>query len=173
MKRLIGLVVGAAALLGLAAPFGDARAAFERGAVDAWAIRDPFYAAASAATGARTLTDGIAPDGTTIVKNHPFFLAAKPFAAVNQPAIDAILAGLKEIDDWAGKTIKAVAEQLSPKVGIPAPVLEVAAGRQGYGLRPIDAEVIAEQQRIADIFFELKLIPKKIDVSTAAPGTKS
>ncbi|MFD1624095.1 sulfonate ABC transporter substrate-binding protein [Azospirillum griseum] len=154
-------------------PPADARAAFERGAVDAWAIWDPFYAAASAATGARTLTDGTSPDGTNIVKNHQFFLAAKPFAAANQPAIDAILAGLKEIDDWAGKNVKTVAEQLSPKVGIPVSVLEVAAGRQSYGLRPIDAEVIAEQQRIADTFFELKLIPKKIDVSTAAPGTKS
>lgn len=154
-------------------PPTDARAAFERGAVDAWAIWDPFYAAASAATGARTLTDGTSPDGTNIVKNHQFFLAAKPFAAANQPAIDAILAGLKEIDDWAGKNVKTMAEQLSPKVGIPVSVLEVAAGRQSYGLRPIDAEVIAEQQRIADTFFELKLIPKKIDVSTAAPGTKS
>ena len=36
----------------------DARAAFERGAVDAWVIWDPFQAAAEAATGARTLADG-------------------------------------------------------------------------------------------------------------------
>ncbi|CAO3358966.1 Alkanesulfonate ABC transporter substrate-binding protein SsuA [Azospirillum melinis] len=70
-------------------PPADARAAFERGAVDAWAIWDPFYAAASVATGARTLTDGTGTDGTGtdgagtdgagLVKNHQFFLAAKPF----------------------------------------------------------------------------------------------
>ena len=36
----------------------DARAAFERGSVQAWAIWDPFQAAAEAATGARTLADG-------------------------------------------------------------------------------------------------------------------
>ncbi|SMH62224.1 sulfonate ABC transporter substrate-binding protein [Azospirillum agricola] len=149
-------------------PPADARAAFERGAVDAWAIWDPFYASASAATGARTLTDG-----TGLVKNHQFFLAAKPYAAANQPAIDAVLAGLREVDEWAAQNVKAVAEQLGPKVGLPVSVLEVAAARQGYGLRPIDAEVIAEQQRIADTFFALKLIPKKIDVSAAAPGSKS
>jgi len=154
-------------------PPADARAAFERGAVDAWAIWDPFYAAASAATGARTLVDGTGSDGAGLVKNHQFFLAAKPFAAANQPAIDAVLAGLGEIDAWANQNLRTVAEQLSPKVGLPVPVLEVAAARQGYGLRPIDAEVIAEQQRIADTFFALKLIPKKIDVSAAAPGSKS
>src|SRR3954468_7037851 len=43
----------------------DARAAFERGAVDAWVIWDPFQAAAEAATGARTLADG-----TGIVANY-------------------------------------------------------------------------------------------------------
>ncbi len=154
-------------------PPADARAAFERGAVDAWAIWDPFYAAASAATGARTLTDGTGADGTGLVKNHQFFLATKSFAAANQPALDAVLGSLRDIDAWAAQNIKAVAEQLSPKVGIPVPVLDVAAGRQSYGLRPIDAEVIAEQQRIADTFFELKLIPKRIDISTAAPGGKS
>src|SRR6201988_1160915 len=51
----------------------DARAAFERGAVDAWVIWDPFQAAAEAATGARTLTDGTNIDGTNIVANYQFY----------------------------------------------------------------------------------------------------
>ena len=48
----------------------DARAAFEKGAVDAWVIWAPFQAAAEAATGARTLANG---DG--LVSNHQFYLA--------------------------------------------------------------------------------------------------
>src|SRR3954451_13187063 len=52
----------------------DARAAFERGAVDAWVIWDPFQAAAEAATGARTLTDG-----TNIVANYQFYFSSKKF----------------------------------------------------------------------------------------------
>jgi sulfonate transport system substrate-binding protein len=44
-------------------PPADARAAFERGAVDAWVIWDPYQAAAEAATGARTLADGTGLDG--------------------------------------------------------------------------------------------------------------
>src|ERR1700716_867129 len=48
----------------------DARAAFERGSVDAWALWDRFQAAAEAATEAKTLTDG-----TDTVANHQFYLS--------------------------------------------------------------------------------------------------
>jgi len=50
----------------------DARAAFERGAVDAWVIWDPYLSAAEAATGARTLSDG-----TGIVSNYQFYFSSK------------------------------------------------------------------------------------------------
>jgi sulfonate transport system substrate-binding protein len=138
----------------------DARAAFERGAVDAWAIWDPYQAAAEAATGARTLTDA-----TGIVLNHQFYLAAKTFADVNPKVLDVVLAQLREVDGWAQSVIKGVADQLSPSIGIPAPILQVALERQSYGIKPIDDAVVAEQQRIADTFFALGLLPKQIKVS--------
>ena len=53
-------------------PPADARAAFEKGAVDAWVIWEPFLAAAEAATGARQLADG-----TGVVDNHEFYLASR------------------------------------------------------------------------------------------------
>jgi sulfonate transport system substrate-binding protein len=141
----------------------DARAAFERGSVDAWVIWDPFQAAAEAATAAKTLTDG-----TGIVPNHQFYLSSQKFLESDPAVVDAILAALSEVDDWAGTDIHAVAEQLSPSVGLPVPVLEVALKRQAYGIRPIDAEVIAEQQKLADTFRALGLIPRSITVSDVA-----
>jgi sulfonate transport system substrate-binding protein len=138
----------------------DARAAFERGAVDAWVIWDPFQAAAEVATGARTLTDavGLAP-------NRQFYLASQKFADANPAAIDAILAGIADIDKWASGREKEVAEQLSAGIGIPAPVLEIALKRQTFGVRPLDNDAIADQQSIADTFHALGLIPKQIVVS--------
>jgi sulfonate transport system substrate-binding protein len=140
----------------------DARAAFERGSVDAWVIWDPFQAAAELATQARTLADG-----TGLVANHQFYLASRKLAENDAKAIDVVLAELAEVDAWAGRDIKAVAEQFSPSVGLPVPVIELALTRQSYGIKPITPDVIAEQQRIADTFFELKLLPKKINVSDA------
>ncbi|HET6160241.1 MAG TPA: sulfonate ABC transporter substrate-binding protein [Dongiaceae bacterium] len=141
-------------------PPADARAAFESGAVDAWAIWDPFYAAAQAATGARTLADG-----TDLVSNHQFFLSEKKFTAANPQVVDAILDSLKEIDGWAKGKSDEVAAELSPKVGIPAPILKSAVERLAYGLQPVTPEVIAEQQKIADTFFKLGLLPKQINVA--------
>jgi sulfonate transport system substrate-binding protein len=146
----------------------DARAAFERGAVQAWVIWDPFQAAAEAATGARTLADG-----TGIVANHQFYLAGKSFAETSPSVLDAVLAELSDVDAWAKNDIRAVAEQLSPSVGIPVPVLKVALERQSYGIRRLDDAVVAEQQRIADTFHALGLLPRPIKISDAVrrPGT--
>jgi sulfonate transport system substrate-binding protein len=146
----------------------DARAAFERGAADAWVIWDPFQAAAEAATGARTLADG-----SGIVSNYQFYFASKKFIAADPKIVDLVLAQLSEVDEWAKGDIHAVAEQLAPAIGLPVPVVEVALKRQAYGIKPVTDSVIADQQQVADTFFALGLIPKSIKISDAArrPGT--
>src|ERR1700704_1134623 len=146
----------------------DARAAFERGAVDAWVIWDPFQAAAEAATGAKTLADG-----TGIVSNYQFYFSSKKFLESDPRTVDLVLEQLGEVDDWAKVDIHAVAEQIAPAIGLPVPVVEVALKRQSYGIKPITEGAIADQQQVADSFFALGLLPKQIRISDAArrPGT--
>ena len=141
----------------------DARAAFERGSVDAWVIWDPFQAAAETAIEARTLADG-----TGVVDNHQFYLSSQRFLESEPKVLDAVIAQLREVDDWAKSDIRAVAQQLSPSVGLPVPVIELALTRQSYGIKPIDDGVIAAQQQLADTFHALGLIPKPIVVSAVA-----
>lgn len=141
----------------------DARAAFERGSVDAWAIWDPYYAAAQAATGARTLVtgaDGLAP-------NVQFYLATRAFATRDGPAVDALVAALDEVDRWAGANVDEAAARLSAAVHVPAPVIATALGRQTYAVTRIDAPVAAGQQRIADAFAKLGLLPHPVTVADA------
>ncbi|GIQ74764.1 sulfonate ABC transporter substrate-binding protein [Bradyrhizobium sp. RD5-C2] len=146
----------------------DARAAFERGAVDAWVIWDPFQAAAEVATGARTVADG-----TGVVANYQFYFASKKFLQADPKIVELVLAQLSEVDDWAKGDIHAVAEQLAPSIGLSVPVVEVALKRQAYGIKPVTDAVIADQQQVADTFFALGLIPKQIKISDVAwrPGT--
>ncbi|GJD56202.1 sulfonate ABC transporter substrate-binding protein [Methylobacterium dankookense] len=140
----------------------DANAAFLRGSVDAWVIWDPYQAAAERATGARTLTtaEGLAP-------NRQFYLASRTLTETAPGLVVAVLDAIAGIDAWAKDNTAAVAAELAPSVGIPAPVLAVALERQSYGVAPLDAEAVAEQQRIADSFHALKLIPRPIRVSDA------
>src|SRR5205085_6989224 len=79
-------------------PPADARAAFERGAVDAWVIWDPFLAAAEKQLGARVLADG-----RGLVSNHQFYLAARPYAARQPQVVRVVLDELAKVDEW-GRT---------------------------------------------------------------------
>src|SRR3984885_6314372 len=113
----------------------DARAAFERGSVDAGAIWDPFQAAAEVTIGARTLADG-----TGAVANNQFYLARKAFVDADPQVVDAVIDAVADVDRWAKDNSAAVAAQLSAGIGIPAPVLEIALKRQTYGIKPLDED---------------------------------
>ena len=145
-------------------PPAEARAAFERGAVDAWAIWDPFLAAAEKQLGARVLVDG-----TGLVANHQFYLAARPFAEQYPDVVRSLLDDIGKVDDWGRGHAQDVAAILAAQTGLPPDVVALAAGRYRYGVKPVTPDVIAAQQRIADAFHALKLIPKPIVVRDAQP----
>lgn len=144
-------------------PPADARAAFERGSVDAWVIWDPFLAAAQTQLGARVLADG-----KGAVRNHQFYVATRAYTNKHPEVTKILLEELDKIDQWGKKNPKEVAAFLAPQIGLDLPTVELAAQRHSYGIQPVSAAVLAEQQKIADAFYELKLIPKKIAVKDAS-----
>ncbi|MDX9815111.1 MAG: sulfonate ABC transporter substrate-binding protein [Sulfurimonadaceae bacterium] len=139
----------------------DARAAFERGSVDAWVIWDPFLAAAETSIGAKVLKDG-----TNTVNNHQFYLAEESYAAKRPDVVAIIFDELKKVNDWAILKPKEVALALAPITGLDVVTLEKALARGGYGINYLNDKVIVEQQKIADTFYDLKLIPKKLDIKS-------
>jgi sulfonate transport system substrate-binding protein len=144
-------------------PPADARAAFERGSVDAWVIWDPFLAAAEKQLGARVLADG-----KGLVANHQFYLASRTYAEKNPEIVRIVLEEIAKVDEWGEKNPKEVAAILSAQTGLPVDVVELAASRYAYGVKPISADVLVQQQKVADAFSNLKLIPKPISVKLAA-----
>lgn len=141
----------------------DARAAFESGRVAAWSIWDPFLAAAEKQLSARVLADG-----KGAVANHQFYLAARAFAEKHPEVVHILLEELDKVDQWGKQNPQEVAKFLAPQIGIEQPIVEIAALRYSYGVKPVTAEVLAAQQKIADKFFELKLVPKQVRVADAA-----
>lgn len=141
----------------------DARAAFESGRVDAWSIWDPFLAAAEKQLNARALADG-----KGAVANHQFYLSARAYAEKYPEIVHILLDEIEKIDQWGKQNPKEVAKFIAPLIGIELAVVDVAASRLGYGVKPVTAEVLAAQQKIADKFYELKLVPKQVRVADAA-----
>ncbi|MCR6476259.1 sulfonate ABC transporter substrate-binding protein [Variovorax sp. ZS18.2.2] len=150
----------------------DGRAAFESKNVDAWVIWDPFQAAAEKATGARVLADGTGGTGgtggtTDVVNNYQYYLGERGFVKNNPKVIDALFADSVEQGIWLKKNLRQAAELIAPLQGLPVDVVELALRRYEFNVKPITPAVAADQQKIADTFFALKLIPKPIKVSDA------
>lgn len=142
----------------------DARAAFERGAVDAWVIWDPFLAAAQQQLEARVLADA-----TGLANNRQYYFTSRDFATKNADVLRIAIEEINAIDTWVSKNKPAAAAELSAVLGLDRRITELYVNRAAYGTAPITREILAEQQLIADTFFELKLIPKKLNLLHAAP----
>ena len=141
----------------------DARAAFESGSVDAWVIWDPFAAAAEKAIGARVLADG-----KGVVNNYNFYLGERGFVAKNPKLIQTWFEDSVERGAWLKANLKKAAETIAPLQGLPVEVVAQSLQHYVFNVQPVPDKVIAEQQKLADTFFELKLIPKAIAVRDAA-----
>jgi sulfonate transport system substrate-binding protein len=145
-------------------PPPDARAAFERGAVDAWIIWDPFLAAAQKTLGARHLVDA-----TGIVNNRQYYFTSRDFATKNTDVLRIAIRQINGIDTWISKNKDQAATELSAMLGLDKSITELFVGRAAFGTAPVTSAILAEQQEIADTFFALKLIPKKLNLLHAAP----
>lgn len=143
-------------------PPSDARAAFEKGAVDAWVIWDPFFAAAEQQIGARVLATG-----ENLVSNHQFYLADRKFAEANPKVIQAVVKELNLSTQWVASHQDEAAKLLEKPTSLDFNILKSSISRMGFGVQPISPAVISEQQRVADAFYAQKLIPNKLNIDAA------
>ncbi len=148
----------------------DGRAAFEKGAIDAWVVWDPFLAAAQKQSNARVLADGVG-----VASYQRYYLASTKYAKARPDVLRVVYAELERTGKWVKQNPKAAAALLAPVWGLDADTIEQANSRRSYAVRPVVAGVLGEQQRIADAFFAEKLLPKKInalDVALFVPGAQ-
>jgi sulfonate transport system substrate-binding protein len=145
----------------------DARAAFENGSVDAWAIWDPYLAAAEIALPTRKIADGVTQDGRVVDQNREFFFADRDYARNNPKVIAAVMQDLNETETYAAGHRDEVVRLLAPAMRMDNAAVKLAIDRLAFGVAPLTAANFASQQDIADLFASLHLIPKKIDVGQA------
>ena len=140
----------------------DGRAAFEKGAVDAWVTWDPFVAAVQKQANARVLADG-----TGIASYQRYYLASSSFASSRPDVLKFVFAKLKETGEWVKKNPEAAAQILAPAWGLDASVVSLANSRRSYAVRSVSSKDIVEEQKIADAFFSEGALPKSINFNDA------
>jgi sulfonate transport system substrate-binding protein len=137
----------------------DARAAFDRGALDAWTIWDPYFAVAETRPGVRVLADA-----RGIVHQNSFFLANGDYTRRNPDIVSAVNEELAKVALWAEAHRDEVARVNVEATGIDLASWQRAVARTEFKVAPLNDHVIEEQQRVADRFHRLGLIPNKIVV---------
>ncbi len=147
----------------------DARAAFERGAIDAWVVWDPYLTFAQAATKARVLADYsvLAPESPP----WSFYEARRAFAAAHGALLrEQVIPLLAEAGRWANEHREESARLVAPMFGVPEALLLQLGQRVRYGAVPLTPAIASDQQRIADAFHAQGLIPTRISVKDAFWG---
>lgn len=140
----------------------DGRAAFLNKTVDAFVEGDPSLIKLQREGIIRVLRDaqGIKTPGS-------YYLASRDFAINNVELLKAILSEYYEVGQWANKNRRAAAEILAPKVKTDVDTMELALTRRKYDMKLITEEVISAQQKVADLLYQLKVVPKLVDIRGA------
>ncbi|QGU87492.1 aliphatic sulfonate ABC transporter substrate-binding protein [Erwinia sorbitola] len=143
-------------------PPADARAAFQRGAVDAWVIWDPYYAEVETNAHARLIKNA---EG--LVPHYTFYLASRKFAETYPQTAKQVVDELGSLSTWANAHQEEAAKILSTSTGLPQLIWQRALARMPYGAERMTPEVFKQQQALADKFTQIGLLPVKVDVSSA------
>lgn len=139
----------------------DARAAFQQGNVDAWTIWDPYYSAALLEGGVRVLADSYGLEKTGF-----FYLASRPYTDAHGTFIRQVLDVLTKADALTISERAQSVTLLANAVGLPEKVIETALDhRPPTTVEPLDAATIKAQQSTADLFYENRLVPVKVNIA--------
>lgn len=137
-----------------------AAAAFRSGAIDAWAVWDPWFAEFQEA-GARVLVDG-----DPLAASNSFILANADYARDHPGLLTRALDALAGTARWAAGH-RAELAALFAATGMAPAVAGRVAARQDLALSPLTAGIVAEQQALADALAADRLLPGKLDVAAA------
>lgn len=138
----------------------EGRAAFESERVDALGFWDPFLAVLQ-----QDIEPKILFDGEGFTNNRTYYFASDSFAKDKSDLVKTILEELNKSDQWANENKDELAKMLADSLGIDEEAIKTTVERRTYGVEEVTEEVVAEQQDIADVFLQEKLIEEAISVS--------
>ena len=159
--RTAGLTLDDVTPLDLGPP--DAAPAFANNQIDAWVIWDPYYAIAAQEPTTRVLTT---TEG--IVDSYGFLQANGAYAKENPTIVAEVIDELRKVGEAAQTDLDATSAAVSAVTGVPVEITRITLGRKGADLgaiQPLNEEIVAYQQSLADEFFGLKIIPRELTIS--------
>lgn len=142
-------------------PPGDAKAAFDSGAIDAWSTWTP-YTNVAAKEGARVVVDA---------KDYglPLYIDVAHEASIEpkRALLRDFLAREARAVAWAREHPDAFAAVLAKETGLPLDIARASFARSNRISQPIDPQFIAHEQDVVDRYRRAGLLDPKRDVAGA------
>jgi sulfonate transport system substrate-binding protein len=138
----------------------DGLSAFQQGSFDVLGTWDPYLAIIEDTIPTTTVVNG---EGLT--ENRTFYFASEELLGENSDVLKIILEELEESDQWANDNIDEVATILSDELGLDNAPLLTANERRTFGVQPVDEDVVASQQQLADTFEGIGLLENPITIA--------
>ncbi len=138
----------------------DAAIAFSKGKVDAWVTWDPYTAQGQVQQKAQLLVDG-----QGLSNNRDFLISTQSYAKKHQEINKYLVKYVGEDMKWANKHPNKLVTLLSKKLHMKQAVVQKMVDRRDWTMSPLSKSVIADEQKIADVFYANDLIKKQIKVS--------
>jgi sulfonate transport system substrate-binding protein len=101
--------------------------------------------------------DGLRDSGDFYTTHHRFYEQGGEILKI-------FFRELKQAEAWSEQHPQELAELLSPNLLIDVPTLLAMHQKYTFGVLSIDDAAIAQQQQVADLYYSLKFLPKKVDV---------
>ncbi|WP_232678659.1 ABC transporter substrate-binding protein [Nocardioides sp. R-C-SC26] len=147
----------------------DGQAAFQSGAVDAWAIWDPFVTQAVMENGAVDLTED-QPETDPYLQFEIASVGALEDDATREKITD-FLTRLRDAFAWAAENPQEFGAGWAEESGLSEDVLVAVAEKKKNDVRPVSEGDIASIQLLADKFTEAGELPDAVDVAAIVePG---
>ncbi|WP_125705144.1 aliphatic sulfonate ABC transporter substrate-binding protein [Lacticaseibacillus daqingensis] len=139
-----------------------ASVAFAKGKVDAWVSWDPYTATAEVQQNAKVLTNAVG-----LAKNRDFVVSTRKYATAHTAVSTLLIDYLADDMSWANKNHAKLITMLADTLHLSKAIVTKTVERRSFSMSPVTTAIVAEQQKIADVFYEQGLIQKKIQVKDA------
>ena len=142
-------------------PPADARAAFDKQAVDAWAIWEPYLGTAELQGHTKTLVDGSAFPTT-----YSFYIGNPDYIKKHPDSAPKLIKSINLADQWIVQHQNQALQIYAQSTGLSLPVAQRVLDKRPKPspVHILTPEVVQSQQQIADLFKQEQLIPVQIDI---------
>jgi sulfonate transport system substrate-binding protein len=140
----------------------QAKEVFMQRKVDAWVIWQPFIAQLQESMPVRFLTNS---DG--LMNDRNFYFASRSFASEFADIVKIVMEEARQVGNSVTNNPILGAQMISASTGMKLTTALIVTKSRRYDALPIQDRAVEEQQRIAEIFFRLGLLPDRIWIEDA------